>query len=116
MTLVEQPGKPLSIVNVGVTNVKAPIIAAPTIKTEVTVEMTTGNKETVTNDVKTIKSDVTLKHVTQNIVSELPHLVGYTPSQSTVTTYNSVSSTEIVFTAENKESIRVTTLLDKNTN
>ena len=116
VTLVQQPGQPLEVVNVGVINVQAQTVAAHATKTEVTVSMTTGNKETVTNDVKTIKSDVTLKHITQNIVSELPHLSGYTPSQSTVTNYESVSSTEIIFTAEGKESVRVSTLLDKKTN
>jgi len=75
----------------------------------------TGNKITISNDPQVIKSDTTIKLISQNVVSKLPSLIGYSVSQSSTTHYSQVSETELIFSKEGKAAVKVTTLVDAKT-
>ena len=74
-----------------------------TVKTEVIIESKTGNKVFITNDQNIIRSDVSVKYVTQNILAQLPELIGTTPIDVQTTTYGTTKETVVVFMSEEKK-------------
>lgn len=83
--------------------------------TSTTVNTITGNKITISNDQQVIKSDTSIKLISQSVISKVPALIGYSVSHSATTQYNQVSETELVFSREGKSAVKVTTLVDAKT-
>lgn len=114
--LIQEPGQPISVVNIqGNPEVTAPKSDEP-VKTEVTVAPKTGNKIVTTTDLQVIKSDITLKYLTQNIVAKLPDLVQYVPIKADTITYGTSKEASIIFAVEGKRLVQVTVIFDTNTN
>lgn len=86
------------------------------ISTEVIVAPKTGNKIITTTDRQVIKTETTIRHVTQNIYAKLPTLYGYVPIKADSITYGVSKETTIVFATEGKTSVQVTVIYDSNTN
>lgn len=63
-----------------------PKVEEPT-RTEVLVVPKTGNKVVVTTDREVIRTDSTIRVITQNIIAKLPNLFGYIPVKAETITY-----------------------------
>ena len=97
--LVQEIGSQITIVNVDYQITKSEIfeIEQEEVKTEVVVESQTGHKVYTTNDQTIIKKDVSIKHVTQNIVAQVPELVSWVPVNVQTTTYGETQQTTVEF-------------------
>lgn len=115
--LVEEVGQPISIINVRTDIVSAVVVAKEeTVKTEVVVQAITGNKIVVTNDQLVIKTDTSVTHVTQNIFSQVPALIGWAPVSVSTTTYDTIKETTIVMQSSDSTLTQVTTIVNTLTN
>ena len=95
--LVQEPGKPIAVVNV-----KAPTQSTITTqhlvkKTEVITETKTGNQVFKTTDQQVIKTEPAVKHVVQTVYSQVPDLIGSVPVDVQTTTYGTTKETTVVF-------------------
>lgn len=75
-----------------------------------------GNQVKTTNDQQVIKSDSSIRYVTQNVIAKQPELIGYVAVKAETVTYGHTQETSVVFASEKKESVEVTTILDTETN
>ena len=116
--LVQEIGSQITIVNVDYQIPESEIfeIEQEDVKTEVVVESQTGHKVYTTNDQTIIKKDVSIKHVTQNIVAQVPDLVSWVPVNVQTTTYGDTQQTTVEFVSEEKKTTQVTTIVNKKTN
>ena len=116
--LVQEIGSQITIVNVDYQITKSEIfeIEQEEVKTEVVVESQTGHKIYTTNDQTIIKKDVSIKHVTQNIVAQIPELVTCLPVNVQTTTYGDTQQTTVEFISEEKKTTQVTTIVNIKTN
>lgn len=114
--LVQEAEQPLEIVHIG----GKPIVSVPRgeepIKKEILVVPETGNKIVVTTDRKVIKTDTTIRHITQNIIGKLPTLIGYVPVKAETTTYGVTKESTVTFATEGKSSVQVTVIFNEKTN
>lgn len=115
ITLIQTDEQPLKIVNL-VTESSTAVVSQETVTTKTTVNAITGNKIVTTNDITLIKSDVVINQLSSNVVAQIPELLGYSVSEFTTTIYNQISETELVFTSENQQTVKVTTLLNTTSN
>ena len=114
--LIRESGKRITIVNVNAPIRPSIVKIDKEVKTEVVVESTTGNQVYTTNDQTVITKDISIKHVTQNIVAQKPELIGWVPVDVQTTTHGDTKETTVVFTSEEKKSTQVTTIVNTKTN
>lgn len=114
--LIQEPGQPIEIVRIEGKPVEVLKTGGETPSTEVMIVPKTGNKVVITTDRQVIKTDTTIRHITQNIYAQLPDLVGSIPIKADSITYGTSKETSIVFSTEGKAQVQVTVIFDISTN
>jgi hypothetical protein len=114
--LIQEPGQPIEIIRIEGKPVEVLKTGGEIASTEVMIVPKTGNKVVITTDRQVIKTDTTIRHITQNIYAQLPDLVGSIPIKADSITYGTSKETSIVFSTEGKAQVQVTVIFDISTN